>query len=280
MPLHARTLDPKPVTLADAFTPSTSNTSFQFNSDFRYATLRSARDDANCAGAVWGVPLQRVLHNAGCSAGCSQILRAGYLSDNGQYIGLEALVNLNDEAAALRVADQFATRSAEGFLLPLTNPSPLSRLGEAYSMATPTAWGHYVQVTWVAREDGAEPSDPFTNLDDMTGVLSSPTPAFVRRLPNGPNPVVRIYVMRGQPSRCIVPAEVPEYSAVDFVLKGNERVSYQVLHTSVYGSVSLGSLGGLFTSDTTKGVLLIEHTGTYVIQITPAPRTPCVLVVH
>ncbi|MGH3403323.1 MAG: hypothetical protein ACRDRJ_12635 [Streptosporangiaceae bacterium] len=137
----------------------------------------------------------------------------------------------------------------------------------------------------MARADGKQPSDDFWNLGRLSDLLSLPS-AFAARGRHVPPVVVHIYVRRGHPSRCVMPAHVPRYSSLDLVITGNTRVSYDVplvpggTSGGQESTVSLGSLGGAFTSTTDNNLTVFSRPGRYVFHVTSAPRGRCELVVR
>lgn len=292
--LHARSVDPAPVTIAEAFSRrpvlASAGCGWPGIPEVSYATREHARVDSRCGAAVWGAVLKRAL----LRAGCTQVLRAAYRANAGRYIGLMALVNLRDSAGASHVVSLLSPTSAgaapagasrSGFLLPLHRPAWLAVLGKGYSEASVYSAGHYVLVTWVARADGKQPSDDFWNLGQLSGLLDLPS-SFAARGHHIPPAVVHIYVRRGHPARCVMPADVPRYSSLDLVITGNTRVSYDVplvpgaTSRSQPSTVTLGSLGGALTSYTDRNVIVFSRPGRYVFHVTPAPRRPCELVVR
>ncbi|MGH3394233.1 MAG: hypothetical protein ACRDPO_06025 [Streptosporangiaceae bacterium] len=255
--LHARSVDPAPVTIAQAFSRrpllASAGCGWPGLPDVSYATRTHAQVDRRCGAAVWGAALKRAL----LRADCSQVLRAAYRTNVGRYVGLMALLNLRDSAGASHVVSLLAPAlmgatdtgvGRRGFLLPLDRPAWLAVLGQGYSEASAYVAGHYVLVTWVARADGRQPSDDFWNLGRLSDLLSLPS-AFAARGRHVPPVVVHIYVRRGHPSRCVMPAHVPRYSSLDLVITGNTRVSYDVplvpggTSGGQESTVSLGSLG-------------------------------------
>lgn len=292
--LHARSVDPAPVTIAEAFSPrpvlASAGCGWPGIPEVSYATREHARVDSRCGAAVWGAVLKRALR----LAGCSQVLRAAYRANAGRYVGLMALVNLRVSDGASHVVSLLSAAAAgaapagagrSGFLLPLRRPAWLAVLGRGYSEASVYSAGHYVLVTWVARADGKQPSDDFWNLRQLSALLELPS-SFAARGHHIPPAVVHIYVRRGHPSRCVMPADVPRYSSLDLVITGNTRVSYDVplvpgmTSRSQPSTVTLGSPGGALTSYADRNVAVFSRPGRYVFHVTPAPRRPCELVVR
>lgn len=292
--LHARSVDPAPVTIAQAFPGrpvlASAGCGWPGIPNVSYATREYARVGHDCGAAVWGAALKQSL----LLAGCSQVLRAAYRTDVGDYVGLMALLNLRDSVGASQVDGLLAPDvsgatvagpGSSGFLLPLDPPAWLTVLGTGYSQASVYAAGHYVLVTWVARADGKQPSDDTWNLGQLSDLLSLPS-AFAARGLHIPPVVVHIYVSRGHPSRCVMPTDVPRYSSLDLIITGNTRASYDVpivpgaTSGGMQGTVSLGSLGGANTTDTSDNLTVFTQPGTYVFHVTPAPQGPCQLVVR
>jgi hypothetical protein len=286
--LDARSVDPAPVTAAEAFDKRIVNP-IPVTCGWpgvRYATLAYAHDSTDCAAAVWGAALKSALRQAACT----QVLRGAYLSNSGGLVGLVALVNLRDSSGATQVSDLLApmatgsgaTLPRSGFLLPTGRPASMSRLGEGYSEAMVDPLGHYILVGWVARADGARPSDPFWNLGQMLSLMMTPSAGLKHRIPVTPPVTIRIYANHGHPIRCVVPATVPRYSKVNVDLYGNTRVSYMIplFPGATLGSSDTVALGGLFTSAVDNNVMTLKTPGVYAITITPAPARSCVLTVR
>jgi hypothetical protein len=106
--LHARSVDPAPVTIAQAFPrrpvlPS-AGCGWPGIPSVSYATRKYAQAGRDCGAAVWGAALKRAL----MLAGCSQALRAAYRTNVGNYVGMMALLNLRDSVGATQVANLLA----------------------------------------------------------------------------------------------------------------------------------------------------------------------------
>ncbi|MBG0829586.1 hypothetical protein HS041_17605 [Planomonospora sp. ID67723] len=131
-PIATRALDPEPLTVAEIF-PGDSVTSGE-------TTMVSKGTEVltDCAEAVWGGAQSAV-------AGCSQAMRAHYLTSDGRVWGQFLIVNLADSAAA----DRFVAALKDGgFVRPA--PGTPEGFDASRSWAQARALGHYATVSWVA----------------------------------------------------------------------------------------------------------------------------------
>jgi len=136
--------DPRPFTEQDFFPEGDADISSR---DLTF-TFRGGSVDDNCAEAVWGPKALAAVE----SADCSQVVRAGYVSDD--YIGVAAVFKLRDIEASRTLAEALAPAEEEtaeegGFLLPPVTEEPFDLLGSGYSSAEATVNGHYLLVLWV-----------------------------------------------------------------------------------------------------------------------------------
>jgi hypothetical protein len=135
--IETRTLDPLPLSLAEVFRAQFMNTSN--GSSFAEA---GSRVDTKCASAIIGSPLQAAIK----AAKCTQVLRASYVSGNGQIMGTIGVINLDttqDAAKAGKAVD------SSDFINPLTTKSGVtSKLGNGTGVVEAEYKGHYLILTW------------------------------------------------------------------------------------------------------------------------------------
>jgi hypothetical protein len=135
--IETRTLDPLPLSLAEVFRAQFMNTSN--GSSFAEA---GSRVDTKCASAIIGSPLQTAIKDAKCT----QVLRASYVSGNGQIMGTIGVVNLDttqDAAKAGKAVD------SNDFINPLATKSGVTKkLGNGTGVVEAEYKGHYLILTW------------------------------------------------------------------------------------------------------------------------------------
>jgi hypothetical protein len=135
--IETRVLDPLPLSLAEVFRAQFMNTSN--GSAFAEA---GSRVDTNCASAIIGSPLQAAIK----TGKCTQVLRASYVSGNGQIMGTIGVVNLDTTQDAAK-----AGKAVDGndFINPLTTKSGVtSKLGNGTGVVEAEYKGHYLILTW------------------------------------------------------------------------------------------------------------------------------------
>jgi hypothetical protein len=133
--IGTRADDPSPLTLGQLF-PAT------FTADGIYTRTVEA-GSSDCASAVFGSALQAAVHKHGCS----QVMRASYLSTSQKLMGTIGVLNLTDSTAASAAGK--ATGSSE-FIAQLTAPSgPTHDLAKGTGLEEAEVKGHYLILTWV-----------------------------------------------------------------------------------------------------------------------------------
>ncbi|MFJ2029489.1 hypothetical protein [Streptosporangium sp. NPDC087985] len=155
-PIATRDADPEPLTVEEMF-PTGSVTSGG-------TTLASKGTETltDCAPAVWGSAEDAV-------AGCTQVLRAHYATQDGRVSGQFLIFNLADSAAADRLV---AALGNDGFVRPA--PGTPAGFDGSRSWAQARALGHYVTVSWVAPVGGAGQVDltyPQVAVDSLSLVI-------------------------------------------------------------------------------------------------------------
>ncbi|MCD0450802.1 hypothetical protein LO762_16615 [Actinocorallia sp. API 0066] len=131
-------------------------------------TLKTAEVTEDCAAAVWGELLPQTL----ARGKCTQVARAGYLSDDGQYAGVFVAVNVVDQRAAQQVLNSLDPALNGGFVrAPEIEGAP--DFGSGFTAAYSQAIGHYVIMSWVGRADG-EPPAAMNELIDTSLAVQKP----------------------------------------------------------------------------------------------------------
>lgn len=137
--IDERSSDKAPLTVAELFrektiTDSTSKASL---------TLRDTQVNGDCAKAMWGSSVGKVLRQGDCT----QAARAVYTDQKKGYAVMIGVFNLAGSTDADRAVEAFGNG---GFVKPLPGVS----LGEGFSIGRGLAMGHFAVVTWVQRIDG------------------------------------------------------------------------------------------------------------------------------
>lgn len=133
--IDTRADDPAPLALSQLF-PAT------FASDGSYVRTAQA-GGTDCASAVFGSALQSAVRKHGCS----QVMRASYLSTAKKVMGTIGVLNLTDSTAASAVGK--VTGSSE-FIAQLTASSgPTHNLTKGTGLEEAEVKGHYLILTWV-----------------------------------------------------------------------------------------------------------------------------------
>lgn len=143
--------DSKPMTLDEVFADSEAK-SYKDSSDNTMLNLQgNGRLDTDCGSTVTGT-LKTQLQ----SYGCTQVIRAAYVSADNKWVGQLAIFNLRDVDSANSFLDDLDPKAGKGFFLPLTGASPVDKFGSAPTGAESGAYGHFVVVGWAGRVDGSQ----------------------------------------------------------------------------------------------------------------------------
>jgi hypothetical protein len=149
--LNTASEDSKPLTLDEVFADPEAK-SYKDSSDNTVFNLQgSGRLDTNCAGTVTGTALQTALQGYGCT----QVVRAAYVSADQKWVGQIAIFNLKDVQSANALIDDLDPKSGKGFFLPISGASPVDKFGTSTTGADSGAYGHFVVVGWAGRVDGS-----------------------------------------------------------------------------------------------------------------------------
>jgi hypothetical protein len=133
--IGTRAGDPTPLTVGQLF-PAT------FSAGGSYVRTAQA-GSSDCTSAVFGSALQSAVRKHGCS----QVMRASYLSTTEKMMGTIGVLNLADSTAASAVGK--VTGSSE-FIAQLTSASgPTHNLTKGTGLEEAEVKGHYLILTWV-----------------------------------------------------------------------------------------------------------------------------------
>ncbi|GLY82628.1 hypothetical protein [Actinoallomurus iriomotensis] len=148
--LNTASKDSKPLTLDEVFADPEAK-SYKDSSDNTVFNVQgTGRLDTNCVGTVSGSALQTALQGYGCT----QVVRAAYVSADQKWVGQMAIFNLKDVTSANAFIDDLDPKANKGFFLPVTGPSPVDKFGTSTTGAESGAYGHFVVVGWAGRADG------------------------------------------------------------------------------------------------------------------------------
>jgi hypothetical protein len=152
--LNTATQDNKPLTLDEVFADSEAK-SYKDSSDNTVFNLQgTGRLDTDCGSTVNGPDLKTALQGYGCT----QVVRAAYVSADQRWVGQLAIFNLKDVTSANAFLDDLDPKSGKGFSVPVTGPSPVEKFGSSTTGAESGAYGHFVVVGWAGRVDGGQTS--------------------------------------------------------------------------------------------------------------------------
>src|SRR5260370_26023985 len=108
----------------------------------------------NCSQAVFGTQLQAALQ----SGHCSQVLRASYISGNGQTMGTVGVVNLITSSAAQKAGQ---VTGPQEIIVPLSSKKgATSKLGRGTGVVQAEIKGHYLILIWAEFTNLKSPSSP------------------------------------------------------------------------------------------------------------------------
>ena len=144
--IESRALDPTPLSLAELF-PG------QFTDGTDTYTRTAAKGKAHCAAELVGTSLVAAINNAGCT----QVMRASYLSADPKLMGTIGVLNLVTVAAAEKAGK--AAGPSE-FIAQLPGPTkPTKNLTKGTGFEAAEVKGHYLVLVWAE----------FTNLKAPKG---------------------------------------------------------------------------------------------------------------
>jgi hypothetical protein len=132
--ITSRTSDPVPLTLAELFPAQFSDAGITYA-----RTVQKAR--THCAGALIGSALTSAVSHAGCT----QVMRASYLSSN-KLMGTIGVLNLSTFAAAKKAGNAAGTAD---FIAQLPAArGPTKRLTKGTGVEAAEVKGHYLVLVW------------------------------------------------------------------------------------------------------------------------------------
>jgi hypothetical protein len=154
--------DPQPLTVAQLYPPS-----YTDNGTTVTSTATSLSSD--CSGAITGATLQTAVS----WAGCSQVVRATYLSAGQGLMGTIGVLNLTTAAKA-KTAVQSA--DASDFISQLAGSGgPTAKIGQGTGIEQAAAKGHYLILIWAQLTSLGQPNAAQTTALEnfMTGLLQN-----------------------------------------------------------------------------------------------------------
>jgi hypothetical protein len=154
--LNTASQDNKPLTLEEVFSDEEAKAYKDSSDNTVFNVQAPGRLDTDCASTVSGPALQTALQGYGCT----QVVRAAYVSEDQKWVGQIAIFNLKDVTSANAFLDDLDPKSGKGFFVPVTGPSPIDKFGKtAATGAQSGAYGHFVVVGWAGRVDGTPGSN-------------------------------------------------------------------------------------------------------------------------
>ena len=160
--IATRLADPAPLTLPELFPP-------EFTAAGTTYRLAIARQGSRCWAAVIGTALQRAVRRAGCT----QVMRASYLSAASKLMGTIGVLNLQSFTRAEQ-AGKTAGRARFIAQLPSVK-GPARKLGTGTGIEEADAKGHYLILVWGESTSLRPP---------QTATQRSALEAFLRELVN------------------------------------------------------------------------------------------------
>lgn len=143
--IQSRATDPQPLTLTELFPK-------QFTANGDSATMVIDKQGTHCTAALLGATLGTDV----IKGHCTQVLRATYLSTNGQLMGTIGVLNLANAAAAERAGK--ATGATE-FIDPLPAPKgPTHNIKKGKGVEEAEVKGHYLILIWAEFANLQQPS--------------------------------------------------------------------------------------------------------------------------
>lgn len=133
--IASRTSDPIPLTSAELYHQS-------FTAGRALYTRSAVKEQSSCKAALIGASLQSAIGRAGCT----QAVRATYLSRTAKIMGTIGVFNLRTFAAATKAA-RAAGKSQFVAQLP-AKQGPTSKIGEGTGLEEAVVKGHYLVLVW------------------------------------------------------------------------------------------------------------------------------------
>jgi hypothetical protein len=136
--IELRTDDPKPLTLAELFSPAFTN-----ETDHGSFTRVGTKVDTTCSNAVIGQDLVTALQNDKCN----QVLRASYVSGDNKIMGTIGVANVATTNEAHEAGRLVGTND---FIAPLSTTNGVGKkLGQGTGVVEAEYKGHYLIMVWV-----------------------------------------------------------------------------------------------------------------------------------
>jgi hypothetical protein len=162
--------DSKPLTLDEVFADPEAKAYKDGNDNTTFNLQGTGRLDTDCGSTVSGAELKTVLQ----SYGCTQVVRAAYVSADQRWVGQMAIFNLRDVTSANAFIGDLDPKSGKGFFTPVTGASPVDKFGSSVTGAESGAYGHFVVVGWAGRVDGGKTSSyGFDTISASSSVLQA-----------------------------------------------------------------------------------------------------------
>jgi hypothetical protein len=143
--IETRQTDPQPLTIAQLYPAS-------FTGNGGTVTSTATNLSADCSGAITGSPLQTAVS----WAGCSQVVRATYLSASQGLMGTIGVLNLT---AADKAKTAVQSADANDYISPVAAASgPTQKIGQGTGIEEAAAKGHYLILIWAQLTSLAKPT--------------------------------------------------------------------------------------------------------------------------
>ncbi|XRQ02778.1 hypothetical protein ACN3XK_40010 [Actinomadura welshii] len=139
-------------------------------------TLAKSELTGDCNAATWGGRLQADL----AKFGCSQIVRAAYVSADKKHVGQFFVINLETAEGVQQILRDLQTETGAGWVVPLDAPG-VPAFGSGFSAAYAKTYGHYAVITWVERAGGEQPGS-LNELIDVSLVIEGAADFLYGRL--------------------------------------------------------------------------------------------------
>jgi hypothetical protein len=143
--IGTRAQDPQPLTITELYPPQ-----FVLNNASYVRTAASV--SKTCSLAVYGTDLQAALQ----SGHCTQVVRASYISGDGEMMGTVGVVNLISSSAAQKAGQ---VTGPQEIIAPLTSKKgATSKLGNGTGVVQAEIKGHYLILMWAEYANLKSPS--------------------------------------------------------------------------------------------------------------------------
>lgn len=151
-PLNTASGDSKPMSLNEVFGEPEAKSQNNSIENITMTLQGTGRLDSDCGSAVWGADLKSALQ----TYGCTQVVRAVYVSSDQKWVGQLAIFNLRDvNAANTLIQDLDPKVGNKGFYLPVAGQPPADKFGRGSTGASGGAYGHFVVIGWAGHADGS-----------------------------------------------------------------------------------------------------------------------------